>query len=60
MVLSTSPRGLRVLVTGATGGIGRAIVETLTACGCTIGHEQPVTRAVLESFQPGGRGSPWR
>jgi NAD(P)-dependent dehydrogenase (short-subunit alcohol dehydrogenase family) len=37
MVLSTSPRGLRVLVTGATGGIGRAIVETLTVCGCTIG-----------------------
>jgi NAD(P)-dependent dehydrogenase (short-subunit alcohol dehydrogenase family) len=37
MMLSTSPRDLRVLVTGATGGIGRAIVETLTACNCAIG-----------------------
>jgi NAD(P)-dependent dehydrogenase (short-subunit alcohol dehydrogenase family) len=34
---STSPRGRRVLLTGATGGIGRAIVDALTACECRIG-----------------------
>jgi 3-oxoacyl-[acyl-carrier protein] reductase len=37
MVLGTSPRSLRVLVTGAAGGIGRAVVEALTVCDCTIG-----------------------
>jgi NAD(P)-dependent dehydrogenase (short-subunit alcohol dehydrogenase family) len=37
MVASTSPHGRRVLLTGATGGIGRAIVEALAACDCQIG-----------------------
>jgi NAD(P)-dependent dehydrogenase (short-subunit alcohol dehydrogenase family) len=37
MAASTSPDGRRVLVTGATGGIGRAIVDALAARGCRIG-----------------------
>lgn len=37
MALSTSPHGRRVLVTGATGGIGRAIVGALTDCDCVLG-----------------------
>jgi NAD(P)-dependent dehydrogenase (short-subunit alcohol dehydrogenase family) len=31
-----SPAGRRVLVTGARGGIGRAVVELLEACGCAV------------------------
>jgi 3-oxoacyl-[acyl-carrier protein] reductase len=37
MALSTSPSDRRVVVTGATGGIGRAIVASLAEAGCTIG-----------------------
>jgi NAD(P)-dependent dehydrogenase (short-subunit alcohol dehydrogenase family) len=34
-VLSTQPEGLRVVVTGAAGGVGTAVVEHLLACRCT-------------------------
>lgn len=37
MVASTAPHGRRVVLTGAAGGLGRAIVEALTACECRIG-----------------------
>jgi 3-oxoacyl-[acyl-carrier protein] reductase len=33
---STSPSGRRVIVTGAAGGIGRAIVEGLGSAGCAV------------------------
>jgi NAD(P)-dependent dehydrogenase (short-subunit alcohol dehydrogenase family) len=36
MTVDTSPTGRRVLVTGAGGGIGRAIVAALAACDCAI------------------------
>ncbi len=34
--LSVAPSGRRVLVTGAAGGIGRAVVEALATCGCHV------------------------
>ena len=34
--LSLAPSGQRVLVTGAAGGIGRAIVAALAACDCAV------------------------
>jgi NAD(P)-dependent dehydrogenase (short-subunit alcohol dehydrogenase family) len=37
MAASSSPHGRSVVVTGATGGIGRAIVDALAACECRIG-----------------------
>ena len=37
MPASTAPHGLRVLVTGATGGLGRALVEGLAVCDCRLG-----------------------
>jgi NAD(P)-dependent dehydrogenase (short-subunit alcohol dehydrogenase family) len=37
MGLGTSPSARRVVVTGATGGIGSAIVASLAESGCTIG-----------------------
>ena len=49
MAASTSPDERRVLVTGATGGIGRAIVEALAARGCRIGVCD-VTPAVESAF----------
>ncbi|HUJ34501.1 MAG TPA: SDR family NAD(P)-dependent oxidoreductase [Solirubrobacteraceae bacterium] len=36
MPLSTAPVARRVIVTGAAGGIGRAIVEALADCGCVV------------------------
>jgi NAD(P)-dependent dehydrogenase (short-subunit alcohol dehydrogenase family) len=36
MPLSTTPSGRRVIVTGAAGGIGRAIVNTLSRSGCAV------------------------
>jgi NAD(P)-dependent dehydrogenase (short-subunit alcohol dehydrogenase family) len=36
MAAASSPSGRRVLVTGAAGGIGRAIVAALVACDCRI------------------------
>ena len=35
-VLNTEPHGLRVLVSGAAGGLGSAIVEHLAALGCRV------------------------
>src|SRR5690348_441627 len=36
MPISTSPEGRRVIVTGAAGGIGRALVGALAQSGCTV------------------------
>jgi NAD(P)-dependent dehydrogenase (short-subunit alcohol dehydrogenase family) len=36
MPASTAPEGGRVIVTGAAGGIGRAIVDALSASGCAV------------------------
>ena len=49
MPLSPIPAGRRVLVTGATGGIGRAIVAALADADCAIGACD-VTAAVDSTF----------
>ena len=36
MAADTAPSGRKVLLTGATGGIGRAILEALVASGCAV------------------------
>jgi 3-oxoacyl-[acyl-carrier protein] reductase len=36
MAASTAPSGRRVIVTGAAGGIGRAIIESLSEAGCRV------------------------
>jgi len=36
MPADTAPAGRRVILTGATGGIGRAIVDALAASGCAV------------------------
>src|SRR6201998_2762471 len=36
LMLGLTPSGRRVVVTGATGGIGRALAETLQACDCAV------------------------
>jgi NAD(P)-dependent dehydrogenase (short-subunit alcohol dehydrogenase family) len=36
MPADTAPSGRRVIVTGATGGIGRAIIDALSARGCAV------------------------
>lgn len=45
--LALAPRGRRALVTGAAGGIGRAIVQALAACDCRVGAAD-VTDAVSD------------
>jgi len=52
--LQLAPRGRRVLVTGAAGGIGRAVVQALAACECSVGAAD-VTPAV--SDVPGASAS---
>jgi NAD(P)-dependent dehydrogenase (short-subunit alcohol dehydrogenase family) len=45
-VAGTEPTGLRVLVTGASGGLGTAIVDHLSATGCrlaTLDREPPLS-----------------
>lgn len=50
MPLSTTPSGRRVVVTGATGGIGLAIVEALAESGSTIGACD-VSETVTSAFE---------
>lgn len=48
MLADTTPSGRRVIVTGATGGIGRAIVQTLTEAGCSVAACDAPGTAVAE------------
>lgn len=52
-------KGRRVLVTGATGGIGRAIAHELASRGCVLtvtGRREPELEQLVGELGPGARG----